>query len=130
MAVQSARAMRRSSNARRRGPSRGGYAASGGAYLFFCVTVVLTVGLLVFASFALGPRAVEPVALQRAGTPVATIQFTPDGKGLCRRVKFHNDSGRFENDGTGPCRNMISDQFLVETVSPRAEALARVFKFR
>lgn len=121
--------MRRPSSARSPVPS-GGYAASRGAYLFFCAAVVVTVALLTFAGFVLGPRSVEIAVQQQAGIPVATIQFTPDGKGLCRRVKFHNDSGRFEHDGAGPCRNQISDQFLVETVSRRADALARVFKFR
>jgi hypothetical protein len=129
--VQSARTMRRSLNAGNPAPIRGGYAASSGAYLFFCGAVVVTVGLLVFASLALGPRDVEQTALQRVSRPVATIQFLPDGKGLCRRIKFHNDSGRFEHDGTGPCRNQISDQFLVESaVSKRSDALAKVFKFR
>ena len=122
--------MPRPSKAHRRVTGRGGYAASGGAYLFFCVAVVLTVAMLTFASLVLGPRDVEPVVLQQPGYRVATIQFTPDGKGLCRRLKFYNESGRFEDDGSGPCRNLIPDQMLVETVSRRADALARVFKFR
>src|SRR5262245_53666877 len=124
--------MRQTSHARSPVPVRGGYAASRGAYLFFCGAVVVTVALLTFASFFLGPRSVESAVQQQPqpGIPVATIQFTPDGKGLCRRVKFYNENGRFEHDGSGPCRNQISDQFLVETVSRRADALARVFKFR
>jgi len=117
-------------NSRNRAISRGGYAASSGAYLFFSVAVVLTVALLTFASLVLGPRDLQSVALQQPGMKIATIQFTPDGKGMCRRLKVHNDNGRFEDDGSGPCRNPIPDQTLVETVSRRGDALARVFKFR
>jgi hypothetical protein len=112
-------------------PSRGHYRAPRGAYLFFCVAVALTVALLICASLLLPARVVQGAATQEVGHPVATIQFTPDRQGLCRQLLFHNDTGRFEHAGTGTCRNQIPEQLLVETVrGRRAEALARVFKFR
>jgi hypothetical protein len=117
--------------ARGRSASRGGHVRPGAAYLIFCAAIVLVTALLTFTSFMLGPRSAQQIALQQVALPVATIQFTPDVRGVCKRLKFHNDSGRFEDDGKGPCRDLIPAHMIVETVrGGRANAIARAFSFR
>jgi hypothetical protein len=128
--VHSACTMRRSPTARSHRPRRGGYAVPGAAYLFFCAAVVVTIALLTFASIMLGPRDLHHVALPQTPLPVATIQLLADHTGACKRLKFHNDTGQFEDDGKGPCRNLIPADMLVETTGRRLELLARVFSFR
>jgi hypothetical protein len=127
--VYSARTMHRPT-ARRHHARRGGYAVPGAAYLFFCAAVVATVALLTFASIVLRPRGLQHAAAPQPPRPVATIQLLADHTGACRRIKFHNDTGRFEDDGKGPCRNLIPAQMLVETTGRRSELLAKVFSFR
>ena len=129
--VQSARDMNGPPNARARHGSRGNYAASRGAYVFFCVAVAFAVTLLTFVSLVLPPRALPTVALRGAEIPVAAIQLSPDRQGLCRHLLFHNDTGRFEDSGTGKCQGLIPEHMLIETVrGRRADALAKVFKLR
>jgi hypothetical protein len=44
---------------------------------------------------------------------------------------FHNDTGHFEDAGSGACRGLIPQHLLIDTVRGRqADAMARVFKFR
>jgi hypothetical protein len=123
--------MDRPPKARARHGSRGNYAASRGAYLFFCVAVAFAVALLTFTSFVLPPRVLPAAELRGAEIPVAAIQLSPDRKGLCRHLLFHNDTGRFEDGGTGKCQGLIPAHLLIETVrGRRADALAKVFKIR
>jgi hypothetical protein len=118
-------------NARVRPASSGNYVASRGAYLFFCAAVIFAVALLTITSFVLPPRVLPMVELDGRQIPVAAIQLSADRNGLCRQVLFHNDTGRFEDAGSGPCRGLIPEHLLVETVrGRRADAMARVFKFR
>src|SRR5688572_26014488 len=91
-----------------------GYVASSRAYVFFCASIVFTVALLTFASFLLPPRALPTAELKAAALPVAMIQFVPDRTGQCRHVVFHNDTGRFEEGGTGKCHSLIADELLVD----------------
>ncbi len=69
--------------------------------LFFCVAVAFAVTLLTFVSLVLPPRALPTVELRGAEIPVAAIQLSPDRKGLCRHLLFHNDTGRFEDRRNG-----------------------------
>jgi hypothetical protein len=114
--------------------TRGHYVATGGAYLFFCVCVAFTVGLLTFSGFILPPRAL-PIG-QRPSTVqavlVAPIQLLPDREGICRNLLFHNDTGRVDEGGFAPCRGLIPDEMLVETTirGRRNDAIAKVFKFK
>src|SRR5712675_1288002 len=78
-----------------------GYLASRRAYVFFCASIVFTVGLLTVATFILPPRALPTAALSTTAFPVATIQLVPNRDGQCRSLLFHNASGRFEEGGTG-----------------------------
>jgi hypothetical protein len=108
-----------------------GYLAPRRAYVFFCASIVFTVGLLTVATFILPPRALPTAALSGAAIPVATIQFIPNRDGQCRSLLFHNDDGRFEDGGTGKCHGLIPDELLVDTArANRADAIGRVFKFR
>ena len=108
-----------------------GYLASRRAYVFFCASIVFTVGLLTAATFILPPRALPNAALPTATFPVATIQLTPNRDGQCRSLLFHNASGRFEDGGTGKCHGLIPDELLVDTVrANRADAIGKVFKIR
>jgi hypothetical protein len=58
--------------------------------------------------------------------PVARIQFIPDRNNLCRALLFHNDSGRYQDAGTGKC--LLSADMLVWTIHGRSEAFAEAFK--
>jgi hypothetical protein len=123
--------MKQRPNTREQYASRGNYVASRGAYLFFCVAVIFAVALLTFTSFVLPPRALPTVELHGREIPVAAIQLSPDRNGQCRHLLFHNDTGRFEDGGSGACRGLIPEHLLIETVrGRRADAMARVFKFR
>lgn len=108
-----------------------GYVASRRAYVFFCASIVFTVALLMLATFFLPPRPMPMAELRAVELPVAMIQFVPDRAGQCRHLVFHNDTGRFEEGGTGQCRSLIADALLVDTIrSNRTEALGKVFKLR
>jgi hypothetical protein len=124
--------MNRTSPIRARQPSRGQYVAAGGAYLFFCGAVVFTAGLLTLSGFVLPERALPATeAASGEATPIAKIQLDRNEKGLCRQLMFHNDSGRFDEGGFGPCHGLIPDELLVETVRvKRTEAIGKVFRFR
>ncbi len=123
--------MKQRPNARALHESRGNYAASRGAYLFFCVAVAFAVALLTITSFILPPRALPTAELRKAEIPVAAIQLSPDRNGLCRHLLFHNDTGRYEEAGTGRCHSLIPAHLLIETVrGRRADALGKVFKLR
>jgi hypothetical protein len=118
---------------RARYASRGHYAPTGGAYLFFCSCVAFTVALLTLSGFVLPERAVRSIGHQQAVEPilVATIQLAPDRQGVCRNLLFYNDSGRVDEGGFAPCRGLIPAEMLVETIRPgRREAFFKVFKFR
>lgn len=123
--------MNRRSTIRTVGTSRGGYAVPGWTYVFFWASVLLTVALVSFASLYAPLRALPSPELQVIELPVAKIQLTANRAGECRHLLFHNDTGRFENDGIGRCRGLIAEELLVNSVrTNRADALARVFKFR
>ena len=63
--------------------------------------------------------------------PVAKIQFNPDQKGVCRHLVFHNDTGRFEQSGTGRCKGLSDDDAAAEAAREnRTNSMARVFKAR
>lgn len=117
---------------RARSVSRQAFVATGATYLLFCGAIVCTVALLTASGLFLPQRAVQSNEPPAAVTiPVATIQLYSDRRGLCRHVLFHNDSGRFDEGGFAPCRGLIPDELLVDTVrARRSDALSKVFKFR
>ena len=101
------------------------------AYVTFCGGIAIAVLFLSFSSLLLPPRAFPKGELRGAKIPVATIQLTPDVKGNCRHLVFHNDTGRFEESGTGRCRGLSGDEAQAELArEARTNAMARVFKFR
>jgi len=109
----------------------GGYDVPGGAYVLFWLSIILTVALVSFASLYAPPRTLPSPELQVIELPVAKIQLTANRAGDCRHLLFHNDTGRFEDDGVGRCRGLIAEELLVNSIrTNRADALARVFKFR
>ncbi len=127
--AQRTRLNRRASNRpARRGRNRN--KASAGAYALFYCAVVFGVALLTYAGlFLSGPAAQKRLNDNEMRT--ATIQLDQsDGKGQCRQVIFDNASGRFEEIGMGPCRNLIPDELLVQTVRSRTvqmQGFARAF---
>jgi hypothetical protein len=124
--------MKRHSNARVMPAHRGHRTAAGGAYIFFCGSIVVTVGLLIVSGFFLPPRVFEFPELTKRKAPVAKIELVPDREGQCRHLLFHNDSGRFEEAGKGRCSGLTPDEQILadEAAARRSEALKRVFKFR
>jgi hypothetical protein len=114
---------------RARHARRGVHARNRGAHVFFSGCVIAALGFLIVASFTAPPRRGLPPA--PAEIPVAMIQFMPDRNGLCRRLLFHNDSGRYEDGGSGRCGGLIPDDKLLTTVrAKRDTAIAQAFKFR
>jgi hypothetical protein len=108
-----------------------GYDTPGYAYVLFWSSIVFTVALVSFASLYVPPQALPSPQVQLIEIPVAKIQLTANRAGLCRHLLFHNDTGHFEEDGTGRCHSLIAQELLVNSVrTNRADALSRVFKFR
>jgi len=106
--------------------------AAGGAYVFFCGSIVLTVGLLIVGGFLLPPRVFEFPDTGRHKAPVAKIELVPDRQGQCRHLLFHNETGRFEEAGTGRCSGLTPEEQILadEAAARRSEAVKRAFKFR
>jgi hypothetical protein len=111
-----------------RGPrARRSSYAGGIAYVLFCACTVLAGTTLTVTGFVFAPRDVQ--AAQQV--PVARIQFVPDRNDLCRVLLFHNDSGRYQDAGRGPCSNQISENMLVWTSrGSRIDAFAQAFRPR
>jgi hypothetical protein len=128
----SAQKMNRHPTIRTASMSRGGgYDLPGYAYMLFWSSIVFTVALVSIVSLYVAPQVAPNPLVQLAEVPVGKIQLTVDRAGLCRHLLFHNDSGRFEEDGTGRCHSLISEDLLVNSVrTNRADALSRVFKLR
>jgi hypothetical protein len=83
------------------------------------------------ASLLLSPREFPTGEPHGPKIPVAKIQLVPDQKGQCRHLVFHNDSGRFEQSGTGRCKGLSADEADAEMAREnRTNAMARVFKSR
>jgi hypothetical protein len=111
--------------------SRSEPAVSRVAYVIFCGGIAVAVLFLSFSSLILPPRAFPTGEQRGAKIPVAKIQLTPDQKGQCRHLVFHNDTGRFEESGTGRCKGLSGDESTAEMAREnRNNALSRVFKFR
>jgi hypothetical protein len=107
---------------------RSGYAAFWGAYLLSCGGMLLVGTMLKISGSAPPPGDLQvaqaPAAVE---TPVARIQFMPDRNNLCRALMFHNDSGRYQEGGTGEC-TIPRDMMTVWNVNTRAEAFAQAFR--
>jgi len=107
---------------------RSAYAAFWGAYLLLCGSLVFAGTMLKITGFASPPGDLQVVQAPPAvETPVARIQFMPDRNNLCRALVFHNDSGRYQEGGTGEC-TIPRDMMTVWNVSSRAEAFAQAFR--
>jgi hypothetical protein len=97
-------------------------------YAAAVVTFLLVSGGIVFAG-AMGVASsaqdakIEPP--QKLVIPVTRIQWFPDRNDLCRTLLFHNDSGRYQDNGMGKCT--IPSDMLTWTVS-RAAMFAEAFK--
>jgi hypothetical protein len=123
--------MNRHPTDRTAGLSRGGNAVPGWAYVFFCVSTIFVMVFLTVAGFYLPPRVFPSTQMQVVLLPVARIQLSSNRDGQCRHLIFHNDTGRFEDDGTGRCHGLIAEELLVNSIqTDRSAALARVFKLR
>jgi hypothetical protein len=86
---------------------------------------------LIFAGLLVPPPAFPPGDPRGPKAPVAKIQFNPDQRGLCRHLVFHNDTGRFEQSGTGRCKGLSDDETNAEMAREnRTSSMARVFKSR
>ncbi len=120
--------MKRRSNARVNPARRPKRTSAGGAYIFFCGSIVVTVAALTITSFLLPPRKLQSTDLEKLKIPVAKIELVPDRKGQCRHILFHNDSGRFEEGVTGRCSGLNSDDDG-EAAARRNDALKKAFKF-
>src|SRR5262245_45525209 len=113
--------------------SRGQPAVSRAAYVVFCGGISIAVLFLTFSSLILPKRAFPTTSSDARGAkiPVAKIQLTPDQKGQCRHLVFHNDTGRFEESGMGRCKGLSGDEMEAEIAREnRNAAVSRVFKFR
>jgi hypothetical protein len=121
--------MKRRSHARVNAAKPVHRASAGGPYVFFCGSIVITVGALMVTSLLLPPRKMPWSDVQRPQIPVAKIELDPDRKGECRHILFHNDSGSFEEGRTGRCSGLNSD-IDGQAAARRAEALKRAFNFR
>ena len=108
--MQSAWTMNEGPTINVRRPSRGEPAISRVAYVIFCGGISIAVLFLTFSSLILPPRAFPKGDQRGANIPVARIQFTPDQKGQCRHLVFHNDTGRFEESGMGRCKGLSGDE--------------------
>ena len=114
---------------RARRARRGVYTLNrGGGSLFFCGCFICALGLLIVASCT--PPAPQALPRAPAEIPVAMIEFMPDRNGLCRRVRFHNDSGRFEEGGRAKCGGPDPIEQLEMIRGKRDAAIAQAFKFR
>jgi hypothetical protein len=98
----------------------------------FCGGVIAIAILCLICAGLLVPPPTFPAGDPRAPKDaVAKIQLNPDQRGLCRNLVFHNDSGRFEDSGTGRCKGLSDDEMHAAMAREnRASSMARVFKAR
>ena len=113
------------SSPRARSTRRRQHVATGITYLLFCGGI-LAIALLMGKDIS--PPVLQAAKPQAAEIPVATIQFTPDINNMCRRLLFHNDTGRYQEGGTAYCQNLTAKQFLRWTVTERTTAIAKAFR--
>jgi hypothetical protein len=93
--------------------------------------IAVAILCLIFAGLLVPPPTFPEGDPRRPKTPVASIQFNPDQRGLCRNLVYHNDTGRFEESGTGRCKGLSDDEMQAAmTREHRANSMARVFKAR
>jgi hypothetical protein len=105
---------------------RSRHAAVWVVYLLVCGSIVSAGAMLGVTGLRLSskdPQTAPPPALE---IPVTRIQLFPDRDNLCRTLLFHNDSGRYQEGGTGQCT--IPKDMLVWTLRSRTEAFAEAFK--
>jgi hypothetical protein len=105
---------------------RSRYATVWVAYVLICGSIVLTGAMLGVRGLASSPIDLQTAQPKAVEIPVARIQFIPDRNNLCRALLFHNDSGRYQDGGTGKC--IFPENMLVWTVRSRAEAFSEAFK--
>jgi hypothetical protein len=105
---------------------KSGYVAVWVTFLSFWGGIVFAGAILGVRGFGLPPAEVQTAPPQAPQVPVARIQLIPDSNDLCRALIFHNDSGRYQDGGTGKCT--IPRDMLVWTVHSRAEAFAQAFR--
>jgi hypothetical protein len=105
---------------------RGRYAAVWVAYVLLCGSVVFAGAMLSVRRLASSPVDLQSAQPKAPEIPVARIQFVPDRNDLCRTLLFHNDSGRYQDAGTGKC--IFPTDALVWTVRSRAQAFSDAFK--
>jgi hypothetical protein len=107
---------------------RSTYAVFWGVYLLLCGSLAFAGAVLKVNVAAAPPGELQAVqAPPVVETPVARIQFLPDRNNLCRALVFHNDSGRYQEGGTGQC-TIPRDMMTVWNVNSRAEAFSQAFR--
>jgi hypothetical protein len=105
---------------------RNRYAAVWVAYLLGCGSIVLAGALLGATAVRFTSPAAQAAAPPALAIPVTRIQLFPDRDDLCRTLFFHNDSGHYQDGGTGRCT--IPADMLTWTFRGRAEAIAEAFR--
>jgi hypothetical protein len=119
--------MARSHSLRPHHPSRHGrYAALWLAYLLGCGAIVFAGAMLSVTALRISSPDSPIGPPQKLEIPVTRIQLFPDRNDLCRTLLFHNDSGRYQEGGTGKCT--IPSDMLTWTFRGRAEAIAEAFR--
>jgi len=96
------------------------------AYLLLCAGILYDGAALGLQDFTFGSRDLPARPAAAPAVPVARIQSIPDRNNQCRALIFHNDSGRYQDAGTGKC--ILDADTLVWTVRGRSEAFAEAFK--
>jgi hypothetical protein len=98
---------------------------------FFGGAIAVAILCLIFAGLLVPPPVFRPGDPRGPKAPVAKIQFNPDQNGQCRHLVFHNDTGRFEQSGTGRCKGLSDDEMAAAMArESRSSSMARVFKAR
>jgi hypothetical protein len=116
--------MARRQSIRTHRPSR--YAALWLAYLLGCGAIVFAGVMLSVTALRVSSQDTPAGPPQKLEIPVTRIQLFPDRNDLCRTLLFHNDSGRYQEGGTGQCT--IPRDMLTWTFRGRAEAIAEAFR--
>jgi hypothetical protein len=103
---------------------RSRYAAVWLVYLLGCGGIVLAGAMVSTTALRLSWQAPQP-GPRPPEIPITRIQLFPDRNDLCRTLLFHNDSGRYQDGGTGRCT--IPNDMIALTIRS-GEEFAEAFR--